>query len=355
MQTTPNPLRSIGDALKEIRHRFEDILSPQQPDAPVENKEESASQSQIQYIQPEDVDHDMQALGPAGEEQTAKLNQLTLIDDETTSNDGRAMDVDIPLPAEESQMLLSQPPSQVNNSASEQRNDVEAAIVQGTLGQTLGEDEKNDDHVVEMQLRSRQVADYPDEDAEQLWQSYESLTHDLAYALCEQLRLILEPTLATRLTGVARVFHSPLQQRCQLSRCLSAHVIMACHHLQISPNTNSLPGYIVRTALSTFSRSTAKNVLDFCSNINRISQMEPGTFKPKPGVTARISLQSVSGAYLILPESSIHYIALITELCKLSPSTVGPAVGKSIHKLYNPTLLIFNRHLASLPFDKLPG
>lgn len=47
--------------------------------------------------------------------------------------------------------------------------------------------------------------------------------------------------------------------------------------------------------------------------------------------------QTVLGAYLMLPESSkksIYYIALITELCKLSPSTVGPAVGKSIRKLY---------------------
>lgn len=215
MQTTPNPLRSLGDALKEIRHRFEEILSPQQPDAPVENMEESASQSQIQYLQPEDVDHDMQALGPAGEEQTAKLDQLTLLDDETTSDDRRAMDVDMPLPAEEPQRLLPQPPSQPNNSASEQRNDVEAAIMRDTLGQysekpedlretagqTLKEGEENDDHAVEVQLRSWRVADYPDEGAEQIWRSYESLTHDLAYALCEQLRLILEPTLATRLKG----------------------------------------------------------------------------------------------------------------------------------------------------------
>ena len=216
MQTTPNPLRSLGDALKEIRHRFEEILSPQQPDtAPVENMEESASQSQIQYLQPEDVEHDMQALGPAGEEQVAKLDQLTLIDDETTSDDRREMDVDMPLPAEEPRRLLPQPPSQPNNSASEQRNDVEAAIMRDmlgqysetpedlreTTGQTLEEDEENDDHAVEMQLRSWRVADYPDEGAEQIWRSYESLTHDLAYALCEQLRLILEPTLATRLKG----------------------------------------------------------------------------------------------------------------------------------------------------------
>lgn len=30
----------------------------------------------------------------------------------------------------------------------------------------------------------------------------------------------------------------------------------------------------------------------------------------------------------------MYYYALIAELCKLSPTTVGPAVGKSIRKLY---------------------
>lgn len=41
---------------------------------------------------------------------------------------------------------------------------------------------------------------------------------------------------------------------------------------------------------------------------------------------------------MVLPQSSqkpIYYISLITELCKLSPSTAGPAVGKSIRKLYS--------------------
>lgn len=50
------------------------------------------------------------------------------------------------------------------------------------------------------------------------------------------------------------------------------------------------------------------------------------------------TLQNVLGAFFVLPESShksIYYIGLITELCKLSPSTVGPAVGKSIRKLYS--------------------
>lgn len=43
------------------------------------------------------------------------------------------------------------------------------------------------------------------------------------------------------------------------------------------------------------------------------------------------------GSLYLLPESThktVYHIALITELCKLSPSTVGPAVGKSIRRLY---------------------
>ncbi|KAJ7638392.1 MIF4G like-domain-containing protein [Roridomyces roridus] len=77
----------------------------------------------------------------------------------------------------------------------------------------------------------------------------------------------------------------------------------------------------------------------------------PGTFKPKPGATnapepvpekdwqlESTVIENLLGAYLVLPEASqksIYYIGLITELCKLSPSTVGPAVGKSIRKLYS--------------------
>lgn len=48
-------------------------------------------------------------------------------------------------------------------------------------------------------------------------------------------------------------------------------------------------------------------------------------------------MQTILGAFFLVPESplvSIYYMGVITELCKLSPTTVGPAVGKSIRKLY---------------------
>ena len=47
--------------------------------------------------------------------------------------------------------------------------------------------------------------------------------------------------------------------------------------------------------------------------------------------------QNILGTLFLTPEpphKSIYYVALITDLCKLSPQTIGPAVGKSIRRLY---------------------
>ncbi|CCM03975.1 uncharacterized protein FIBRA_06131 [Fibroporia radiculosa] len=76
----------------------------------------------------------------------------------------------------------------------------------------------------------------------------------------------------------------------------------------------------------------------------------PGTFKPRPGAPPQEPLagkdwqlestviEVILGSVFLIPESAhkpVYYFALITELCKLSPTTVGPAVGKSIRKLYS--------------------
>ena len=99
---------------------------------------------------------------------------------------------------------------------------------------------------------------------------------------------------------------------------------------------------------------------------------KPGTFRPKPGtvpppqpddpppagyqlelsvmevsdcspptrlfsIFSYAVLQTIITNMLVLPTSQhkqIYYCALITEICKLSAATCGPAVGKSIRKLY---------------------
>ncbi|PVG02174.1 hypothetical protein CPB86DRAFT_772800 [Serendipita vermifera] len=54
---------------------------------------------------------------------------------------------------------------------------------------------------VEERLISWKSSNSVNESAESIWRLYSSLTHELAWVLCEQLRLILEPTKATRLRG----------------------------------------------------------------------------------------------------------------------------------------------------------
>lgn len=210
IQMTTNPLRSLGDAMKEIQQRFDAILHSERRDIPHENTGNTGSQSQVEYLQPDDADHDMQALGPAGDEQVAKLNQLTLVEDET-ANLSNKMDIDQPFEKEGYEQPSPENGTRFEQTGSAPRDDIEGAILQSGTGwaapDTSGlnpdrrmKDEQEDEQV-EVQLRQWRSLGYSDEGAEHIWRSYESLTHDLAYALCEQLRLILEPTLATRLKG----------------------------------------------------------------------------------------------------------------------------------------------------------
>jgi midasin len=162
----------------------------------------------------------MQALGPAGVEEVAKLRDLRLVEDARGSNEADQMDVDdkeYPTP----QLDFISPTLPPFPSDSLERvlpNDTPGALPHNEVqSQHLlyGADMKNESHArnveaddevpkaeyVELALRQWQADGQPSEGAQNLWRLYESLTQDLSYALCEQLRLILEPTLATRLKG----------------------------------------------------------------------------------------------------------------------------------------------------------
>ncbi|KAJ7477220.1 MIF4G like-domain-containing protein [Mycena galericulata] len=122
--------------------------------------------------------------------------------------------------------------------------------------------------------------------------------------------------------------------------------------LYITPDPKTPAGYAVHTGLFDILDIFEVNRKECARLLLEYPKWTiPGTFKPKPGGTVvpdpvpgkdwqleSTIIENILGAYLVLPESShksIYYIGLITELCKLSPSTVGPAVGKSIRKLYS--------------------
>ncbi|KXN88102.1 Midasin [Leucoagaricus sp. SymC.cos] len=212
-----NPLRSLGDTLEDIKQHLAEILNSEPTDVPKPTAGPSEAPHQLEYLEPDDDDQGMQALGPAGQEQVAKLDELKFSEDDGNLDPSFAMDVDEPPQYEKHENAPELLPSQVEQSASSLRDNVEGAIIPGEAPQAehspvmpdpsllkaaaeIEEEEVNGGDV-EAELRQWQAADFPDSKAEHIWRLYESMTHDLAYALCEQLRLILEPTLATRLRG----------------------------------------------------------------------------------------------------------------------------------------------------------
>jgi midasin len=207
-----NPLRDLGGALNEIRKQFNDILEAQEQPSAMPHPADSA---QLEYVRP-DEDAEMEALGPAGEEEAARLGDLKLVDDEVPLNqDDIMMDVDevdaAPLPSTRS---LPKPEQDKPATALE---GVESAVTdaqvraQGLPRRSHSPDatyvrvsediDMSEEEVVEATLKKWQEDGRSEADGVALWRLYEGLTHDLAHTLCEQLRLVLAPTLATRLRG----------------------------------------------------------------------------------------------------------------------------------------------------------
>ncbi|KAI0822070.1 midasin [Trametes gibbosa] len=229
MQTKPqplqnNPLRNLGDALREISQRMDEILEGEGPQERQEQQMDTSGGSQLEYLRPEEDkgSDEMQALGPAQQEDVAKLNELKFLDEDMEPTDSiPPVDDDAPQSAPE---LSSDPPQSamhIEPTAQSTRDDMKSALTQNEIrAQTSrappadrielpssdksipAEDEEHAaQQAVELALRQWQADGQPSGQAEDMWRKYESLTHDLSYALCEQLRLILEPTMATRLRG----------------------------------------------------------------------------------------------------------------------------------------------------------
>ncbi|KDQ20857.1 hypothetical protein BOTBODRAFT_100466 [Botryobasidium botryosum FD-172 SS1] len=219
----PNPLRSLGDALKDIRRRIEEIAERSEDDSVLPKTGNSAEEpSKVEYLKEGEEDHEMQALGPAGQDETSKLRDLKITEDEEHADPGAIGEDDMDVEAPELQIPPSFRPLEhprtsqldvgVEQALTEtqvrQQQTSEPLPADATSADTDEDAPRPTDHVdegfsqeVELTLKDWLAEGQPETGAGDVWRLYESLTHDLSFALCEQLRLILEPTLATRLKG----------------------------------------------------------------------------------------------------------------------------------------------------------
>ncbi|KAL1705188.1 hypothetical protein EV121DRAFT_279766 [Schizophyllum commune] len=214
-----DPHRSLGDAMKEIQRRFDEILRSDKAQQPREAAPD-AQADQVEYLQPEDIDADMQALGPAGEEKAANLSELNVIQGDDLMDETAPMELDDIKQDEQHEQPApsNRRPQGEELSSAPKQTDLEDAIMRYNPSADVPEsvalvqksedresqeqtDSEERDADVEAELREWVSSGHAENMVDHLWRRYEHLTHDLSYALCEQLRLILEPTLATRLRG----------------------------------------------------------------------------------------------------------------------------------------------------------
>ncbi|CCL98515.1 uncharacterized protein FIBRA_00514 [Fibroporia radiculosa] len=214
-QPMSNPLRNLGDTLREIRQRLDDILeSDGVRKDPMQ--QQSDPTAQMEYLQPDDTEEGLQALGPAQHEDVAKLDELKFVNEDPQSLDS--------IPSAEDQVhedpyQHAPPRSSLHAEQTSQQlsNNTQRALMPSEVRSTLPDNLDNgavpnpnpdaspaledESEQVELMMQEWRASGQSPDLAGDIWRKYESLTHDLSYALCEQLRLILEPTMATRLKG----------------------------------------------------------------------------------------------------------------------------------------------------------
>ncbi|KAI8453986.1 hypothetical protein BY996DRAFT_4638411 [Phakopsora pachyrhizi] len=220
--TRPNPLRDLGKAEEGWRRRLQEIM-----DATVEdisrNDEADLNQdqnSEVEYLQKDSCQTSkQQAPGPATEDQALHKSEISQIDDKLETEDY----FEGPKPSAVEQ--LSDAIETFKMPDTEGEDPVEMAIV-GNANPSKRErdglkiedvdmknydddsdakDEKDVEGVkkdVELLPIGLEIRDdQTDPSLDAIWRNYQQLTQRSSAQLTEQLRLILEPTVATRLQG----------------------------------------------------------------------------------------------------------------------------------------------------------
>jgi len=213
--------RQLGDATQNFMRRLEAISQPgetstQDENAPAPNAPDVTAANEVEYVQEGEEDSGLQATGAADEETATKhgadMTEPDMLDD------FQALDLEQAQPAEDQVLLHQIPQSNLDQETIADGDDL-AKPQDGTgNGQTddrlLNGDEDGvapDTELLpaqteeikqaEVQLQHWLADGRESLPSEEVWRLYTNLTRDLSFSLTESLRLVLEPTLATRLKG----------------------------------------------------------------------------------------------------------------------------------------------------------
>ncbi|OQD75534.1 hypothetical protein PENDEC_c007G04111 [Penicillium decumbens] len=206
--------KKLGDILEEWHRRQKEVLNPSQEEEesqPVP-QDTNMADADFEHLKDDDDQADTQALGQASEEQAKALDQNMGVESENKPGENEAL----PDVTDDNQDALD---NQLQDEMELDRGNLPTdgqsagAFIPGDhtshdhADGALGAEDVNEElDEVDAQLAAIHLSSTlppltPEPEARRLWSRYESATNDLSLSLTEQLRLILAPTLATKLRG----------------------------------------------------------------------------------------------------------------------------------------------------------
>ncbi|KAJ6155359.1 hypothetical protein N7470_005925 [Penicillium chermesinum] len=217
--TAPNDpqiqaFKKLGDILEQWHRRQKEVLNPSQEEDGDSNplpQDTDMADADFEHLKDDDDQADTQALGQANEDQTQALDQNKGVDSDIKPGENDVL----PDASEEQDAVDDQlhDEMQIDRERVPNEGQSSGAFIPGDrtsrdpVDSAPGAEEANEElDEVDTQLAAIHLSSSlppltPETEARRLWSHYESTTNDLSLSLTEQLRLILAPTLATKLRG----------------------------------------------------------------------------------------------------------------------------------------------------------
>ncbi|RYO81486.1 hypothetical protein DL766_007274 [Monosporascus sp. MC13-8B] len=222
--TMHQPFKALGDALEKWHRQQQEIreAEEQPPEKQGSMIEQELDAREYQHLQNDEAAADTQALGTATEEQTRPVDDAMAIDDEDQPTDNRLAPENEAEGNDSENADTMDTSEQVNKRDQDERLKEEGRTGVSTRHGAYKRDftpptkgssgaERVEETIQETSMRlssthisetSLQLRDF--EEAMEQWSSLQTRTHELSMALTSQLRLILTPSQATKLSGSYR-------------------------------------------------------------------------------------------------------------------------------------------------------
>ncbi|OJJ47113.1 hypothetical protein ASPZODRAFT_65627 [Penicilliopsis zonata CBS 506.65] len=206
--------KKMGDILEQWHRRQKEILnaSHQEEDSQPLPQDTDMTDADFEHLADQDDAADTQALGQASEEQAQGLDQNKGVESDIKPGENEILpdisdenqDAEANQMEEEMQLDRDTVPTDFRGAGAFIPGSSQAQDPSRDFNGHQDVDEELDEvdqHLAAIHLSSTLPPLTPEIEARRLWSFYESATNDLSLSLTEQLRLILAPTLATKLRG----------------------------------------------------------------------------------------------------------------------------------------------------------